>query len=216
MPNWCSNQISVEGPRADIERLLYQAEQKHLRYQAKPDKWEAERGVVEGWAEEGGFFWNFVTPPASIQTTDHYWGNNEVSKHPVDHWYDWNIANWDTKWDVEPDVQITHNDDKSFVSFVFESAWAPPEKVVQAMAEQYPMLRIYHEYHEEGSSFWGEITYDNGTEINRREGECDHSWYTSTYGFCPFVEWNGEPGQECPDCGEKVPEDDETAVEAST
>ena len=95
--------------------------------------------------------------------------------------------------------------DVTRVSITFESAWAPPTPVIAAIAEQYPMLRIKHEFSEEGASFWGNVIYDNGAEVERNEGECDHAWYMDTYGFCPYVEWEwGDVGTKCPDCGEVI------------
>jgi len=214
MPNWCSNTVNVSGPPADVERFLFQAQQKHLSWNRK-EAWPS--SAPEGWVEDTGFFWNFVTPPASIQNPEHYWGSNVHGEHPSGHWYEWNAEHWGTKWDVDPDITAMSYPDVMRVSITFESAWAPPTPVIAAIAEQYPMLRIKHDFSEEGASFWGNVIYDNGTEIERQEGECDHAWYVEHYGFCPFVEWNdAAPGTACPDCGEVVPNDDETALSAST
>lgn len=56
--------------------------------------------------------------------------------------YDWNVANWGTKWDAE----TTHVDDSAlldgYVTLFFATAWSPPTPVIHAMQAAHPRLRI--------------------------------------------------------------------------
>ena len=54
---------------------------------------------------------------------------------PDDRWYDWRLANWDTKWDAY-DVVVT-DDDPENVEIEFNTAWSPPEAICHALREKY-------------------------------------------------------------------------------
>lgn len=59
---------------------------------------------------------------------------------PADAWYEWDCANWGTKWDVSDnsidmdDLNAACNSNEDY-SFVFDTAWAPPIPVLEKMAE---------------------------------------------------------------------------------
>ena len=84
-----------------------------------------------------------------------------------DNWYDWNVANWGTKWDV--DVYVTESADES-VTLQFDSAWAPPIEFFRHLTEQGYNVKAY--YYESGMGFAG--IYDNGQdEEYALEGDAD-------------------------------------------
>ena len=70
-----------------------------------------------------------------------------------DRWYDWRLANWDTKWDAY-DVVVTDDDPDQF-EVTFDTAWSPPEAVCSALREQYPDLAVSWFYDEPGMEFAG-------------------------------------------------------------
>ena len=73
-------------------------------------------------------------------------------------WYDWNIANWGTKWNVggkECDEPV--RDGKSVV-VSFYSAWSPAIPLYEKMLED--GFRIHASYFEPGQGFCG--TWING------------------------------------------------------
>ena len=51
-------------------------------------------------------------------------------------WYDWNINNWGTKWDIDGTDSEIDGDDYSF-QVCFETAWSPPEQIYYALREKY-------------------------------------------------------------------------------
>ena len=53
-----------------------------------------------------------------------------------DRWYDWRLANWDTKWDAY-DVEVTDSDPEN-LEIEFNTAWSPPEAICHALREKYP------------------------------------------------------------------------------
>jgi len=82
-------------------------------------------------------------------------------------WYDWNVSNWGTKWDV--DVYVTEDTDES-VTLSFDSAWAPPVRFYDYLTEQGYTVKGY--YYESGMGFAG--IYENGqNDEYALEGDAD-------------------------------------------
>jgi len=110
MPNWCNNfiQIRHKDP-AMIERVLK--------------------------GKDGLFMEFFPTPEPLTETVVGYPGEDKQAAQAAQQaanleqfgykdWYDWNVANWGTKWDIELEG-IERMDDNSISAF-FDSAWSPP------------------------------------------------------------------------------------------
>ena len=72
---------------------------------------------------------------------------------PDDRWYDWRLANWDTKWDAY-DVVVTDDDPES-TEIEFNTAWSPPEAICSAIREQYPDVSVSWFYDEPGCEIAG-------------------------------------------------------------
>ena len=75
-----------------------------------------------------------------------------------DDWYNWNIANWGTKWDVGgSDGNATDIPDGNGVvrglSLSFDSAWAPPITAYERLMEH--GFKIEAWYYEPGMAFCG-------------------------------------------------------------
>lgn len=74
---------------------------------------------------------------------------DNIKKYGYKDWYDWNIANWGTKWDAwSPSVETTDNE----IMIEFQTAWSTPKPVFLKLAEQYPELMINIDYADED---WG-------------------------------------------------------------
>ena len=65
-----------------------------------------------------------------------------------DRWYHWCIDNWGTKWDV-CDKSIEMSDYDS-LEITFNTAWSPPEGIVERLREKYPELTFQCFYDEPG------------------------------------------------------------------
>ena len=76
-----------------------------------------------------------------------------------DRWYNWRIANWDTKWDA-CDVDIEEerygelNKLECFTA-EFETAWSPPEAICHALREMFPDVSISWFFDEPGMEVAG-------------------------------------------------------------
>lgn len=143
MPNWCSNHITVRGTnQAEIDRLAT--------------------------AFATGGFCNAVIPcpPELTDTVAGSFGDTaeqaaleaktaaNIEKYGYGNWYDFQVANWGTKWDVEGDA-IERDEDGLGFSGSFESAWAPPIRIAEALVEQGFEVTLY--YYEPGMAFVGKF-----------------------------------------------------------
>ena len=65
-----------------------------------------------------------------------------------DRWYHWCIHHWGTKWDA-CDKSIDYEDDE-ILALTFNTAWSPPEGIVEKLREKYPELTFQCFYDEPG------------------------------------------------------------------
>jgi len=101
-------------------------------------------------------------------------------------WYDWNVANWGTKWNVS-DAEI--DEDENSVSYGYNTAWSPNCAFFKNICKQYPLLDFTLEYEEEGVGFEGTLEIVAGKVIKDEER--------------PFTNYS------CNNCGERQDDLDE-------
>ena len=142
MPNWCNNNIKIEGPKDKIKDIWD-------RVQADEDK---------------GFFQHFVPMPKELEGTT---SPSSSAKKPqpmiegFDCWYDWRVHNWGTKWElcefygVDRQYHSEQNEGESTISFGFSSAWAPPIGAYEKFLEDNSNCFIKAYYYEGGCDFMG-------------------------------------------------------------
>ena len=68
-------------------------------------------------------------------------------------WWDWRVQNWGTKWNSY-DCEVIEMDDDQ-VEYTFNTAWSPPEGVIEKLREQYPDVSITAFYDEPGMEIAG-------------------------------------------------------------
>jgi len=136
MPNWCSNGITL---RHEDPQMIDRA--------AKA-------------LQEGKFLQEFIPCPAELVEAVANFETNEamVAKHGYSSWYDFNIANWGTKWDVESDnIEI---EDANTLTASFDSAWSPPTTAYERLkALGFDVVAFYYE---PGMQYVGK--WDNGSD----------------------------------------------------
>jgi len=79
-----------------------------------------------------------------------------IKEYGFDNWYDWALHNWDTKWDV--DFELDFYDVNDCILLEFNSAWGPPLAVWQKFVDRYPKgtFEVAHlQYIESGMQFCG-------------------------------------------------------------
>ena len=160
MPNWCNNNLLVEGNldaltdfkkktlvlNEDTKELGFTMEgiyptPKPLLEQTSPVMWRGELHDEEG---QKAF-------EEHIKSLKERFGHED--------WYGWRIANWGTKWDVcDADV---HYATTTRLVVEFNTAWAPPEKFYETLgALGFTVHALYNEF---GSGFCGIFTNDSTT-----------------------------------------------------
>ena len=73
--------------------------------------------------------------------------------------YDWRVNNWGTKWDIGQPTYVSREGPTELI-LNFDTAWAPPIGVFEAMKEA--GYRVRSEYTEEGMAFAG--LWDDGED----------------------------------------------------
>ena len=94
---------------------------------------------------------------------------NFVAPLPADqkeNWYEWQCANWGTKW--KGGIYFVEHAQPDALTINFNSAWSPPEAWVEKASRHYPDLHFHLLYEEPGMDFGGYFIADNGVT----EGEC--------------------------------------------
>lgn len=94
--------------------------------------------------------------------------NREKYGYPT--WYEWSIANWETKWNA----YSCHVDEfKGAISISFDTAWSPPRPIFEKMAELLPNHEMVIDYFDEGDSFAGIFhIHDGGLDDYPVEDPC--------------------------------------------
>jgi hypothetical protein len=220
MPNWCVNQLDVQGDEAEVARLIelvkgdddafdfsnivpipespyYATNEGQNDFLCGCKKVWVETKAQVGKYDEEGYekaegHWEVDGLPIVKEVLNNgtihdsvaqMFGGSEVCPtHKVgqisaqpDWWYNWNVANWGTKWNCG-DVWHDRADDSAVegkTSYNFDTAWSPAEPVVAALAEQFPTLSLTHRYCEGGMGFAGEVEYAYGNEISRKSYDGD-------------------------------------------
>ena len=102
-------------------------------------------------------------------------GNEEMEmckREGIPNWYDWCCNNWGTKWDA---CHLDWNRiDEHTVTFDFDTAWAAPVPIWQALAEQGFEVEAYYVSYEN----WDAGVWEHDAEGNVYE---DSSGDLSTY-----------------------------------
>ena len=144
MPNWCRNRVTVFGNEDEVSKVKDIFESKDSVFGKiipSPDwsKIPNEDGQLPKVREHK----NPKTGEVSFVTTEFPDGTNDSR------WYDWNIANWDTKWDITGGVEIDEQDTEQ-IEINFNTAWSPPEAICRKLRDMFPDLSVSWFFDEPG------------------------------------------------------------------
>ena len=79
-------------------------------------------------------------------------------------WYDWRVAHWGTKWDVDLDgLELVEEDGRARIEGYADSAWGPPLEAFKAYAALNEDVSMELKYFEPGMDFIGQWD-TNGVE----------------------------------------------------
>ena len=221
MPNWVFNTLTIQGPKKQIDYIKYRLNEPFTKMH---DSWNMETQELE--SVEYTFdnpvfaFWNIIRP-TDLETY-------ALQKDPKsqsdalngkilfdgDNWYDWNVRNWGTKWDVAvswdeeyPETELMEESETS-LAYRFNTAWSPPEPAIAKLSEQYPNCSFTLSFEEE-TGWGGEYLFENGSSSEIESygwkcRECNHIEDETPY--CETCEFDM-----CPECGYGEPMDEDRA-----
>ena len=140
MPNWCSNNLTMEGDAEEIKRF----EDTH---NSVPKAWGGDAPVEE---------------KTKLDFSASVWDVNSDHHEYSSHGYNWQSKYWGTKWNA---CEVEHHDDGNYS---FETAWAPPEAWLVCMSMTFPKLKFQLSYSEPGMGFMGiTIVLGGGTLFSK-------------------------------------------------
>ena len=149
MPNWCHNRITIFG-NEESEAKLKEIEETFRKSQTFNDilpipdfktipNDRGELPILEQHKGKDG--------EVMFETYNFPDGTND------DRWYMWCVNNWGTKWDAG-DVDIEY-EDSEILELEFDTAWSPPEGIMEKLREKYPDLSFQCFYDEPGMEVAG-------------------------------------------------------------
>ena len=106
-------------------------------------------------------------------------------------WYDWRIANWGTKWDVNVEGVDIDRRSPSELHYSFWSAWCGPYLAVPTISAAFPSLRFQLRHSDECMDWDESLTCVGGKVMERIETTFDNP-NTCEYWGCP---------ERCDECG---------------
>lgn len=207
MPNWCYNSLTIEGSKEDISAIK---EQLNKPFTRQHDQWNPATGQMEltdtTYTNPVFAFWNIIAPTNieiyNLQKDPNH--DDSIIDFKGDNWYDWNVRNWGTKWDVAvrdgedyPETELLVEEDWSDrLGYRFNTAWSPPLQAIETLSAQYPQCEITLSYEEE-TGWGGEYLFvdGNGTEIESYENKCRDCDAINTMEYC-----ENDCGEICLEC----------------
>lgn len=84
------------------------------------------------------------------------------SKGMIPLWYEWNTANWGTKWNAY-EINLTQKQES--LEYSFCSAWVPPIPVIKKLIELFPEYKFDFKYFEFGMMLAGIVNKNGETKI---------------------------------------------------
>jgi hypothetical protein len=206
MPNWCSNALTVYGPTEDADSFHeaikgeedYDLTLPHptpeiLVGTTSPPSSHERIDELKAKRDAGGCKAHDNHPgPLSENgswVTDEYLaeehakvdqGLRAFAETGYEDWYMWNVANWGTKWppDIHADVLVDVHEGVTSLRIKFDSAWAPPEVLIDHLSTMWPTLTFILDYSEPGMDFYGASAWKAG------EAQYDE---TAEYGDDPLL-----------------------------
>ena len=123
MPNWCSNKVTfTHGDHAQIKRLVEAYNRDGLFAEFHPCPQELLDTVAGSHGD--------ADKQAELEKQE----KANIERHGHANWYDWCVANWGTKWDVNTNGDTAEVEDGELaVEIWFDTAWSPPIGFYQHM-----------------------------------------------------------------------------------
>jgi len=165
MPNLCSNYLQVTGDDKEVMRFhdaitkgeMQDYEQFRILDNLLPTPKELQDTPKGSFGE------------SDKQKTMEQQNEANIAKFGYKDWYDWNCANYGSKWSDYEGVINTY--EAGLLDVVFMSAWSPIIQGMVNVSKEFPTLNFILTYEEGGMGFMGGSAIKAGVLLNNIEGE---------------------------------------------
>ena len=214
MPNWVYNTLTIQGPKDQVDSIRKQL---NTPYQKSFDNWNMETQQMEikeylfpnpvfafhniyNHTQEG------ISDEEYLKQPDHTLPIAEALMFKGNHWYDWNVRNWGTKWDVAvshddeyPDteeLEYKSEGEDNWVVYKFNTAWSPPAPAMEKLSALVPNCVVTLSFEEE-TGWGGEYEFVNGemTAESDYENKCRDCDSENCMEYC-----ENDCGEICNEC----------------
>jgi Ferredoxin-like domain in Api92-like protein len=164
MPNHCTNYLTVTGDDKEIMRFhdaIIKGEiQEHEQFRILDNLFPTPENLKN--TPSGSF-------ASDEQKTVDEKNKSNIAKFGYKDWYDWNCANYGSKWSDFDGVINTY--EAGLLDVVFVSAWSPIIQGMVHVSKEFPTLNFILTYEEGGMAFLGGAGIKNGEIVGEIEGE---------------------------------------------
>ena len=141
MPNWCNNIVTIEHKnKTAIDRV--------------------EKAFVKGELCN-----EFLPIPEELNNTsspNNKNGDEMKNKYNYRDWYEFQVNEWGTKWDVGGELSSFERESKKKIELTFDSAWSPPVGLYNKLTEEGYNVMAY--YYEPGVGYAGVYSSELGSQ----------------------------------------------------
>jgi hypothetical protein len=181
MPNHITNIVTIKGEEkaiAKVMKLIKGDDEAQFidfnRIAPIPKELQGTRSPMKTISKE-----EYIEQERKIKAgeTDEYFGISRcltaeqrkeyMETFGADNWYDWQIANWGTKWNAYSQSLVNDN------TIQFDTAWGTPLAIMENMSKKFPDVTIEVRYADEDFGYnVGKYTLSKGimTESEQPEG----------------------------------------------
>lgn len=174
MPNYCVNEVKLEGAPHEIEALLDYIKESIESFKERVEEATKEKPLFLHHTRpvRRVIDFNRILPyPERYKQQDIDYqklSQEEMLKRydQKDNGHQWRITHWGCKWNA---------DDTSYFNarnniLTFNTAWSPAIKIISEIHKRFPNVTMYFEYYEKGTGFIGGCEFPS-------EGEFDPDYH---------------------------------------
>lgn len=203
MPNWVYNTLTIQGPKEQIDSIK---DKLNKPYTKNFENWDMQSQSMEfksyTFSNPVFAFHNIynhledgVSDELYLKQSDHTLPKEEALSFKGNNWYDWNVRNWGTKWDVAvsnddkyPDTVLHEHKSEGedqWLVYGFNTAWSPPVPAMGKLSALVPNCVLTLEYQEE-QGWGGELEFVNGqiTAQSEYDSQCRDCDATDCMEYC--------------------------------
>jgi hypothetical protein len=175
MPNWITNIVELKGNAEQVAAILefVKSDEREFDFNKVapiPKELEGTQAPTNIISQKEYDKQEKKLAKGKLTKEEKKWGISrgltlELSKEyqkrfGADNWYDWQNANWGTKWNAS-EVFISDN------VISFNTAWSAPEPIFVALSEKFPEVEFFIQFADEDFGHnVGEVSLLGGDEID--------------------------------------------------